>query len=97
MRIHLDSGKDYLPQNESPNYVDVPPDGGTLVLFRSEQIPHEVLDTAAERTAVVGWYNRPYTSADISSLASEEDKVRGVMLMVAAGLVTFGVASILLG
>ncbi len=97
LRIHLDSGGDFLPQGESPNYIDVEPDGGTLVLFKSDKIPHEVLDTAAERTAVVGWYNRPYTSADIASLASEEDKVRGMMLMVAAGLVTVGVASIIAG
>ncbi len=97
LRIHLDSGKDFLPDNEDPNYVDVEPKGGTLVLFKSDQIPHEVLDTNAERTAIVGWYNRPYTTADISSLASEEDKVRGVMLMVAAALVTVGTASIVLG
>lgn len=97
LRIHLDSGGDFLPEGEAPNYVDVQPVGGTLVLFKSDQIPHEVLDTNSERTAVVGWYNRPYTSADISSLASEGDKVRGMMLMVAAGLVTFGVVSIIAG
>ena len=97
LRIHLDSGGDFLPDNEEPNYVDVEPRGGTLVLFKSDQIPHEVLDTNAERTAIVGWYNRPYTSADISSLASEEDKVRGMMLMVAAALVTVGTVSILTG
>mmetsp|Transcript_10123 Transcript_10123/g.12827 ORF Transcript_10123/g.12827 Transcript_10123/m.12827 type:complete len:321 (-) Transcript_10123:47-1009(-) len=97
LRIHLDSGGDFLPQGEEPNFVDVKPEGGTLVLFKSDKIPHEVLDTNAERTAVVGWYNRPYTSADIESLASEGDKVRGMMLLVAAGLVTVGAASIIAG
>ena len=97
LRVHLDSGADFLPQGEEPNFVDVKPEGGTLVLFKSDQIPHEVLDTNSERTAIVGWFNRPYTSADISSLASEEDKVRGLMLMAAAGLVTVGLVSIISG
>lgn len=97
LRIHLDSGGDFLPQGEEPNYVDVEPEGGTLVLFKSDRIPHEVLDTNSERTAVVGWYNRPYTSADISLLASEEDKKKGLMLTVAAALVTYGVISIITG
>lgn len=97
LRIHLDSGGDFLPDIEERNYLDVEPRGGTLVLFKSDQIPHEVLDTNAERTAIVGWYNRPYTSADISSLASEKDKVRSMMLMVATALVTVGSVSILTG
>jgi Rps23 Pro-64 3,4-dihydroxylase Tpa1-like proline 4-hydroxylase len=97
LRVHLDSGADFLPEGEKANYVDVKPEGGTLVLFKSDQIPHEVLDTNAERTAIVGWYNRPYTTADISSLASEEDKKRGMMLMAAAGLVTVGVGMIIAG
>ncbi len=97
LRIHLDSGGDFLPEGEEPNFIDVEPKAGTLVLFKSDKIPHEVLDTNTERTAVVGWYNRPLSSADIASLASEEDKVRGIMLLVAAGLVTFGVISIITG
>lgn len=97
LRIHLDSGGDFLPEGEEPNFIDVEPKAGTLVLFKSDKIPHEVLDTNTERTAVVGWYNRPLSSADIASLASEQDKVRGIMLLVAAGLVTFGVISIIAG
>ena len=97
LRIHLDSGKDFLPEGEDPNYIDVEPKGGTLVLFKSDRIPHEVLDTQAERMAVVGWYNRPLTSADVNLLASEGDKMRGIMLVVAAALVTFGVISIVAG
>ena len=94
LRIHLDSGKDFLPEGEEPNYIDVEPKGGSLVLFKSDMIPHEVLNTNAERYAIVGWYNRPVTSADLSSLASEGDKMRSVMLLVAAALVTYGVVSI---
>jgi len=98
LRIHLDSGLDSLPVNEEPNYVDVTPNGGTLVLFKSEKIPHEVLDTKATRAAVVGWYNRAVTAADIQNLSSGEgDTMRSAMLLVAAGLVTAGLASIVLG
>jgi len=97
LRVHLDSGKDFLPQEEEPNYVDVEPKGGTLVLFRSDQIPHEVLDTTAERMAIVGWYNRPVTSADLESLASEGDKTRSIMLLVSAALVTLALGIIIAG
>lgn len=97
LRIHLDSGGDFLPTDEEPNYVDIEPRGGTLVLFKSDKIPHEVLDTNSERMAVVGWYNRPYSSADLSSLASEEDQKKGMMLMMAAGLVVTGLGMIIAG
>lgn len=36
-------------------YVDVVPEGGTLVLMRSERVEHEVLVTRRERQCVVGW------------------------------------------
>ena len=65
LRLHRDSGHNVLPSNEWPNFVDVLPHGGTLVLFRSDWIPHEVLWTHHERGAVVGWFwsqdNRPTT------------------------------------
>ena len=95
LRMHFDSGGDFLPEGEEPNYIDVEPKGGTLVLFKSDQIPHEVLDTKSQRAAVVGWYNRAVSAADISELASDEDKMRAGMLLVAAGLVTVGVVSLL--
>ena len=47
-----------LARGRGAQLLDVAPHGGTMVLFRSEKVPHEVLDTTAERTAVVGWYNR---------------------------------------
>lgn len=97
LRIHLDSGGDFLPVGEEPNFIDIEPKASTLVVFKSDKIPHEVLDTLAERNAVVGWFNRPFTSADVSSLASDGDKIRGAMLALAAGLVTFGVVMILKG
>jgi len=96
LRIYLDSGGDFLPEGEKENYIDVEPKGGTLVLFKSAEIPHEVLNTQSERIAVVGWYNRPFSSSDLGSIASEEDKVRVMMLTAAVGLVSAGVISLLL-
>ena len=69
---------------------------GTLVLFESDKVPHEVLDTNAERVAVVGWYNRPVTAGDIAELSGGDvSPVRLVALAVAAGLVTVGLANLL--
>jgi len=56
LRIHHDSGGDELPLGELPNFTDIQPKGGTLVLFRSNLCPHEVLDTRRERFAIVGWF-----------------------------------------
>jgi len=65
LRLHRDSGGDILPSGELPNFVDVEPLGGTLVIFRSDLIPHEVLDTYNERLAIVGWFLS--NEADITS------------------------------
>jgi len=56
LRIHQDSGDDVLPPGELPNFIDVQPSAGTLVLFRSDRCPHEVIDTRRERVAIVGWF-----------------------------------------
>lgn len=56
LRIHRDSGGDELPVGELPNFMDVQPKAGTLVLFRSDMCPHEVMDTQKERIAIVGWF-----------------------------------------
>ena len=40
--------------------VDVPPLGGTLVLFDSVAVPHEVLTVLrGERVALGGWFHEP--------------------------------------
>ena len=97
LRIHLDGGGDELPANTEPNFIDVDPLGGTLVLFKSEIIPHEVLNTNSERFALVGWYNRAVTASDIGNLGEGGggDMVRVGMLAVALAMVTFGVMSII--
>jgi len=96
LRMHMDSGGDEVPSGEEPNYIDVAPKGGTLILFNSDQVPHEVLDTKSERVAIVGWYNRPVTAGDIAELSSGDvSPVRVTALAVAAGLVTVGLINIL--
>lgn len=42
--------------NYECNYFDVVPEAGTLVLFDSATIAHEVLPTQRDRLAVVGWF-----------------------------------------
>ena len=93
--LHRDQGGDFLPPGEVPNFVEVAPKGGTLVLFQSDAVPHEVLDTNAERLAVVGWYNRPVTAGDISSLGGIDDSLQPILLGVSAALVTLGVINLL--
>jgi len=96
LRMHMDSGGDELPTDQEPNFMDVAPKGGTLVLFDSAQVPHEVLDTQAERVAIVGWFNRPVTAGDISELSGGEiSPVRLIAFAVSAGLVTMGLINIL--
>jgi SM-20-related protein len=36
----------------------IEPQGGTLVLFRSEQFPHEVVPAAQPRMSVAAWFRR---------------------------------------
>jgi len=46
----------YFPQEDgSESIEDVLPLGGRLVIFLSEEIPHEVLPTLKERISITGW------------------------------------------
>lgn len=45
LRIHKDS-----------SHVDIPPELGTLVIFRSDKLVHEVLPTYSQRFALTIWY-----------------------------------------
>ena len=57
LRLYRDSGDDELPNGELPNFVNIEPSGGTLVVFVSDMVPHEVLATTTpQRCAVVGWF-----------------------------------------
>lgn len=71
----------------APSFVDVPPRAGTLVVFDSSAVPHEVLDTKCERLAVAGWFNRP---------AAGSSERRGLITALGGALVLGGVAKLVL-
>lgn len=65
MLLYLDAGWDpawgghlrvYEPDGDSERKTDVIPEGGTLVLMRSDKVPHEVLKTRRPRRCLVGWF-----------------------------------------
>lgn len=43
---------------EGSEAIEVQPEAGTLVLFRSADLPHEVLQAGRERWSVAGWFRR---------------------------------------
>jgi SM-20-related protein len=45
LRLYLDEG-----------HLDISPDGGKLVCFRSDVIEHEVLPAGRERLSITGWF-----------------------------------------
>ena len=40
------------------NYVEIPPVAGTMVIFRSDSLWHEVLPSVKPRLSLTGWYRR---------------------------------------
>lgn len=46
-------------------YVDVAPRGGSVVVFKSDKVPHEVLSTSAKRVAIVGWFHREVDEPEV--------------------------------
>lgn len=44
--------------------LDVVPEGGTLVSFLSERIPHEVRPARRERFSIAGWFRRNRTTTE---------------------------------
>ena len=60
LRIFEDSNEE-IPSKEpdESQWRDILPRSGTLVLFDSQKVPHEVLETKRSRRCVVGWLNVP--------------------------------------
>jgi len=50
-------------------YTDVAPEAGTLVMFKSDAISHEVRPTTAKRLAIVGWLHRHQTPPEVDEEA----------------------------
>lgn len=51
------------PREQAP-LLDVVPEGGTLVSFLSERIPHEVQPARRERISIAGWFRRNRTTTE---------------------------------
>lgn len=88
LRIHTDGGGELPPPGAPPSFVDVAPRAGTLVLFDSARVPHEVLDTSAERLAVAGWFNTPPKGSGAR---------RSLIAALGGAVVVGGAAKLLLG
>lgn len=57
-------------------HEDIAPDAGTLVVFKSDVVPHEVLHTSAKRVSIVGWFNRVRPAvAEVGEGAEEQEEV----------------------
>jgi SM-20-related protein len=48
----------YAPAHGAEEVHDIPPTGGSLALFLSDRIEHEVLPAARERLSITGWFLR---------------------------------------
>ena len=53
-------------------HVDVPPAAGTLVVFKSDVVPHEVMPTFSKRLAIVGWLHRHIEPVDHDDAPDDE-------------------------
>jgi len=56
LRIHPADPADCDPPGDDSRYQDIFPEGGTLVLFDSTRVWHEVRPTNRERACLVGWF-----------------------------------------
>lgn len=46
----------YLDESDTPQHVDIQPEGGRLVAFLSGRFWHEVLPATRERISLTGWF-----------------------------------------
>ena len=53
---------------------DVPPTGGSCVLFDSALVPHEAMSTRRERLVVAGWLHEKQTAEQPSRQPTEEER-----------------------
>ena len=97
-------------QQEYDTVLDVSPTNGTLVLFDSHVIPHEVLNTYRERYVIIGWFNRPPSIWDANDYTNLRSPVgaavagggtttmthqRMSLLTVAVGMMTYGIYNLI--
>lgn len=66
LRIHPTgpADRDSIEGSSSSGYQDILPEGGTLVLFDSMRVWHEVRPTNRERACLVGWFRHTEEQAE---------------------------------
>lgn len=99
LRTYDFSNDDY--QKEYDTILDVTPSNGTLVMFDSHVIPHEVLNTDRERYVIIGWFNRKPSLPDFANLAegattTTNNSKRLALLTIAVGMMTLGIYNLIL-
>ncbi len=55
--ITKNAGELVLHRNNALGQLSIKPEFGTLVIFLSEEIPHEVLVTTVDRHSIAGWFS----------------------------------------
>lgn len=63
----------HSPLLSPAQHVDIAPRAGTLVVFRSDTVPHEVRHTSAKRMAIIGWLHRELGEAEAPAEPPEEE------------------------
>jgi hypothetical protein len=61
---------DGAAEDDGVALAEVVPEGGTLVVFRSDAVPHEVLPTHRARSVVVGWFRTHTSHAEEAAAAA---------------------------
>jgi len=90
LRIFRDGGGEEAPSGAASLYTDVQPKAGTLVVFDSATVPHEVLSTSKARLAVVGWF-----SSQLEGSAGRRSLISLLSGALVAGVgVKFGLSSL---
>ena len=59
------SGSSSTSTTTTTTPVDILPVGGRLVLFESDRIPHQVMETNQTRMVLVGWFSRAPTDQEL--------------------------------
>ena len=49
------------------------PQAGTLVVFKSDTVPHEVRHTSAKRMCIIGWLHRELSEAEAPAEVEEAE------------------------
>ena len=55
--VAKNAGELVLHTNNADGKLSITPEFGTLVVFLSEEIPHEVLATTVDRHSIAGWFS----------------------------------------